>query len=172
MPKLLPQQRQADELPILVTVADNGAALGRHRQHRHQLRFGAGLQADGDVFGGDDILYHRFLLIDLDRKQRRITVGVVQLGDVLFEGTGQLAHAVLENIRKAHQQRQIQPAVAQLRDQLVQIDRRVDPRSRTHLHVAEITGIEVTRPPMANAIDTSTVCDRPGGSILFARTPR
>ena len=36
VPELLPHQRQADELAILVAVADDGAALRRQRQHCQQ----------------------------------------------------------------------------------------------------------------------------------------
>ena len=102
--QLLPEQRQADELPVLVTVADDGTALGRHGQHRHELGLGAGFQADGHVLGRNDVLDHRFLLVDLDRVQGGVAAGIVQLGDILLEGAGQLPHPVLEDVGKAQQQ--------------------------------------------------------------------
>ena len=101
--ELLPHQRQADELAVLVTVADDGAALRRQRQHGQQLGLGAGLEADGDVLRGDDVLDHRLLLVDLDRVQRGVAVLVFQALDAGVEGTGQAAHAVLQNVREAHQ---------------------------------------------------------------------
>ena len=101
MPELLPEQRQADELAILVAVADNGPALGGQRQYRHQLRLGARLQTNGDTLGGNDVLHHRLLLVDLDRVERGIAVVVIQLGNAAVEGAGQLTHPVLQNVRKA-----------------------------------------------------------------------
>lgn len=90
VPELLPHQRQLDELAVLVAVADDGAALRGQRQHRHEFRLGACLQADGDVLGGDDVLHHRFLLVDLDRIQRGIAALVFEALDVRVEGAGEL----------------------------------------------------------------------------------
>ncbi|RMS00853.1 hypothetical protein ALP75_204313 [Pseudomonas syringae pv. actinidiae] len=44
--QLLAHQRQTDELAVLVTVADDGAAFGRQGQHGHQLRLGASFQTN------------------------------------------------------------------------------------------------------------------------------
>ena len=122
MAKLLAHQCQTDELAVLVAVADDGAALRRQRQHRQQLRLGAGFQADGDVLGGDDVLDHRFLLVHLDRVQRGVLALVFQALDVGVERTGQLTHAVLQDVRETDQQWQGQAALAQLVHLLEQID--------------------------------------------------
>ena len=168
--KLLADQCQVDELAILVAIADNGAAFGRQRQHRHEFRLGAGLQADGDVLGGDDVLHHRFLLVDLDRIKRGIAGAVLQCLDVAVKGAGQLAYPRLQNVRKTHQQRQIQPALAQLPYQLVQVDTACLRAARHDLDMALFVDVEIPRAPMANAIDTAAVCHGPGRCVFFART--
>ncbi len=110
--ELLPHQRQADEFTVLVAVADDGAALRRQRQHGHQLRLGASFEADRNILRGDDVLDHRLLLVDLDRVQRGVLALVFEALDIGIEGTGQMTHTVLKNVREAHQQRQGQPSVA------------------------------------------------------------
>ncbi|MNE36696.1 hypothetical protein D3C80_1305160 [compost metagenome] len=171
--ELLAHQRQADELAVLVAVADDGAALRRQRQHRQQLGLGAGFQADGDVLGGDDVLHHRFLLVDLDRVQRGVAAAVAETGDVGVEGAGELAHAILEDAGKAHQQRQRQPGGAQLADQVVQIDRRALRPVRTHLDVAGLVDRVVAGAPVADAVDAAAVDHAPVAacSLAFCHVP-
>ena len=62
-----------------------------------------------DVLRGDDVFHHRLLLVDLDRVQRGVFALVFQTSDVLVERAGQLTHAVLQDVREAHQQWQGQP---------------------------------------------------------------
>ncbi len=162
MADLLPDERQVDELAILVAIAHDGAALGRQRQYRHQLWFGTGFQSDGDILGGNDVLDHRLLLVDLDRVQRGVAATVGKLGDVAIKGAGQLSHTVLENVRKAHQQRQIQAAVTQLGDELVQVDGLAVRPVRHDLDVPSFIGVEIPGAPMADAIDAAAVAYRPG----------
>ncbi|MCY1401181.1 hypothetical protein D9M71_162930 [compost metagenome] len=166
--ELLPHQRQLDELAVLVAVADDGAALRRQRQHRQQLGLGAGFQADGDVLRGDDAFHHRFLLVDLDRVQRGVAALVFQARDVGVEGAGQLAHAVLQDVREAHQQRQRQPRFAQLADQRVKIDRLAVHALRTRLDVAGVVDREIAGAPVANAVDAAAVGHGPVAAVVFA----
>ncbi len=166
--ELLAHQRQTDELAVLVAVADDGAALRRQRQHRQQLRLGAGFQADGDVLGGDDVLDHRFLLVDLDRVQRGVLALVFQALDVGVERTGQLTHAVLQDVRETHQQWQGQAALAQLVDLLEQIDRRTARTVGTNFDATGVIDREIPGPPMANPVNTAAVRNCPLAAIVFA----
>ena len=166
--ELLAHQRQADELTVFVTVADDGAALRRQGQHGQQLRLGAGFQADGNVLGGNDVLDHRFLLVHLDRVQRGVLALVFQALDVGIEGTGQLAHAVLQDIGEAHQQRQRQAAFAQLIDLLVQVDGRAVRAVRTDFYATGFIDREIPGPPMANPVNTAAVRNCPLAAIVFA----
>ncbi|MNQ67247.1 hypothetical protein D3C85_817630 [compost metagenome] len=171
--ELLADQRQADELAVLVAVADDGAALRRQRQHGQQLGLGAGFQADGDVLGGDDVLHHRLLLVDLDRVQRGVAVAVAETGDIGVEGAGELAHAILEDAGKAHQQRQRQPGSAQLADQVVQIDGHAVGTLRADLDVAGLVDREVAGAPVADAVDPAAVGHAPVAacSLAFCHVP-
>ncbi len=168
VPELLAHQRQADELAVLVAVADDGAALGCQRQHRHQLRLGAGLETDGDVLRGDDVLDHRLLLVDLDRVQRGVAALVFEALDVGVEGAGQPPHAVLQDVRKAHQQRQRQSGLAQLLDQPVELDGLALGAVRAHLHPAVVVDREIARAPVANAVDAAAVRRGPLATVVFA----
>ncbi|MNF40997.1 hypothetical protein D3C84_220140 [compost metagenome] len=168
MAELLAHQRQADELAVLVTVADDGAALRRQRQHGQQLGLGASFQADGDVLGGDDVFHHRFLLVDLDRVQRGVLALVFQTLDVGVECAGQLTHAVLQDVRETDQQRQGQAAFAQLVDLLVQVDRRAARTVRTNFDATGVIDREIPGPPMANPVNTAAVRNCPLAAIVFA----
>ena len=168
MAQLLAHQRQTNELAVLVTVADDGAALRRQRQHGQQLRLGAGFEADRDVLGGDDVFHHRFLLVDLDRVQRGVFALVFQALDVGVERTGQLTHAVLQNVREAHQQRQGQAALAQLVDLLEQVDGRTGRTVGTNFDATGFIDREITGPPMADPVNTAAVRHGPLAAIVFA----
>ena len=170
MTQLLADQRQMDKLAILVAIADDGAALGCQRQHRHQLRLGTGFQADRHVLGGDDVLDHGFLLVDLDRIQRGIAAAVAQRLDIAIKGTGQLPYPCLQNVRETHQQWQVQPAFAQLTNQLMQVNTGA---FRTTWHDLDMTlfiNVEIPGTPVPNAVNTAAVGHGPGRCIFFART--
>ncbi|ESR71834.1 hypothetical protein T266_06910 [Pseudomonas aeruginosa VRFPA05] len=110
----------------------------------------------------------RFLLVDLDRIQRGIAALVFEALDVRVEGAGELAHAVLQDIREAHQQRQAQARLAQLADQLVEIDGRRVGALRTHFDIAAIVDGEITRTPVADAVYAAAVGHGPVAAIVFA----
>jgi len=133
-----------------------------------QFGFGAGFQPDGHVLGGDDVLDHRLLLVDLDRVQGGVLALVFQARDVGVEGAGQLAHAVLQNVGKAHQQRQRQAALAQLVNLLVQVDRRAVRAVGAHFDAPGFIDGEIPSAPMADAINTAAVGHGPLATIVFA----
>ena len=166
--KLLAHQRQANELTVLVAVADDGTALRRQRQHSQQLGLGAGFKADGNVLRGDDVFHHRFLLVDLDRVQRGVLALVLQARDIGIERTGQLAYAVLQNVGEAHQQGQRQAALAQFVNLLVQVDRRAVGPVGAHFDAPGFIDGEITSAPMADAINTAAVGHGPLATIVFA----
>lgn len=166
--KLLTHQRQANELTVLVAIADDGAALRRQRQHCQQLGFGAGFQADGNVLRGDDVFHHRFLLVDLDRVQRGVLALVFQARDVGVEGTGQLAHTVLQNVREAYQQGQRQPALAQFVDLFEQVDRSALRAVGAYFDAPGFIDGEIASAPMADTINTAAVGHGPLATIVFA----
>ncbi len=115
-------QRQADVLAILVTVADDAATGRGAGQHGHQLGLAAGLEADTVTATGHDLLDHAALLVDLDRVDRPVSPGIAQAARHAVEGATQLADPVLQHVVETHQYRQAQAAGLQVAGQLVQID--------------------------------------------------
>ncbi len=118
MAELLAHQRQADVLAVLVAVADDqrGAVAGEC-QHGEQLRFAAGFEADPAVAalaGGEDLLDHAALLVDLDRVHGGIATLVLFFAHGQIEGVAQLLDAVMEDVAEAYQYRQAQAGFAQL----------------------------------------------------------
>ncbi|MNM75965.1 hypothetical protein D3C81_877680 [compost metagenome] len=166
--KLLAHQRQANELTVLVTVADDGPALGRQCQHGQQLGLGAGFQANRHILRGDDVLHHRFLLVDLDRVQRGVLALVLQTRDVGIERARQLAYAVLQNVRETDQQRQRKAALTQLVDLLEEVDRRALGPIGAHFDAPGFIDGEITSAPMADTINTAAVGHGPLATIVFA----
>ena len=116
VPQALPHQGEADEFAVFIAVAHNGAAFGRKRQHDHQFRLGARFQPDGNliVFRHDDVFHHRFLLVDLNRVNRRVAPLIIVFADGAVKRSAQTRHTVLQNIGKAKQHRQILAALVQL----------------------------------------------------------
>ena len=167
MAELLPHQRQADEFAILVAVADDGATLRRQRQHRHQLRLRACFQADRYILRSDDVLDHRFLLVDLDRVQRGVFALIFEALNVGIEGTGQMTYPVLQNVREAHQQRQGQPGIAQLLDQAGEFNGRAIGSLWAHFDMTVITDRKVACTPVANTIDATAVRCGPLTAVIF-----
>ena len=124
-PELLGEQRRLDEGAVLVAVAQDqrlGVLLQRERDQ--QLGLGAGL--DPEVEGAavlDQLLDHVALLVDLDRVDAAVAALVVVLRDRLLEGAEQLLDARPQDVGEADQDRQVEPAAAQVVDELLEVDR-------------------------------------------------
>ncbi len=118
--------------------------------------------------GRNDVFDHRFLLVHFDRIQRGVLALVFQALDVGIEGTGQLAHAVLQDIRETYEQRQGQAALAQLVDLLEQVNRRAGRTVRTNFDATGVIDREIPGPPMADPVNTAAVRNCPLAAIVFA----
>jgi hypothetical protein len=133
--ELLREQRDLYVLAILVAVADDqGLGVVHDRHDRQQLRLAARLEAD--VVGAaevDHLLDHVALLVHLDRIDRAVPVLELVLGDRAAEALAQVADARREDVREADQQRHVQAAAAQVRDQVVQVDAGAAVAARTDL---------------------------------------
>ena len=105
MSQFLANQRQMNEFTIFIAITDDGAAFWRQRQYRHQLGLGARFKPDRDVFCGDNILNHGFLLVHLNRIKRGVAALIIQRCDALIKSAGELLDPRLQNIRETHQQR-------------------------------------------------------------------
>ena len=162
--KLGADQRAADVAAILVAIADDDAAGRRQAEHGRQFRLRASFKAHAVGAMRDDRLDHRFLLVDLDRVDRRVAAGVLQLLDHLREGTGQHIDAVLQDVGEAHQHGQVQPFQRQSFGQLKQVDRDRRIRAlRTHDDVAFGIDVEVAIAPLGHVVQIDRVARRPAG---------
>ena len=122
--QLAPQQRQLDELAILVAVADDQPLdILQHGQHRVQLRLRARLQPPAKLAAElDDFLHHLPLLVHLDRIDPEVVALVAGFLARNREAPGNLRHAPAQDVREAKQQRRVHAAPAQLVAQITQVD--------------------------------------------------
>ena len=160
-------QRETDVFAILVAVADDQPARPRQCEHRHQLRLAAGFQAEAFARVRRQRAGDGRVLVDLDRVHGGVAAGVIPFLLRLRERRLQLAQAITENLREAHQQRQF--GAAGLR----RIHDRGQRRTRT-LHTAGMDhdaalriDIEIPFGPVRDRIGLAGKVDGPGGHGSF-----
>ncbi len=163
-----PDQRQADVFAVLVAVADDQPARPRQRQHRHQFRLAARFQAETLAVVAGQGAGHAAVLVDLDRVHRGVAAGVVPVGLGLGEGRLQLAQALAQDVRKAHQHRQLGAGRARGVHHLGQRDRHAIGALRAHHHPAGRIHVEIPIGPMRDRIGLAGLVEGPiahrGGS--------
>ena len=103
-------QGHADELGVLVAVADNQApALVLQRQPGEQFRLAPHFQAKIERPARvQDFLHHFAQLVDLDGKDAAIDVLIIEFRNGGGEGLVDGLHPVAENVLKPNQQRKLQ----------------------------------------------------------------
>ena len=168
-PELATDQRQADVLAVLVAVADDQPARARQRQHRHQFGFAAGLQAEAVAGMRCQRPGDAAVLVDLDRIHRGVAAAVIPVGLRLRERGLQLAQAIAEDVREAHQQRQARAGGARGIDDVGQCDRRAAFPARTHRDAAGRIDIEIALRPMWDRIGLAGKIERPGSHRRIRR---
>ena len=169
-PDLLGQHRHLDELGVLEAVADDRDVVGGQCRHRHQLRLAARL--DAEVVGTpelQDFLDHLALLVDLDRVHARVLARVRVLLDRSLEGAGDVAQAMLQDVGKAHQDRQRDAAHLQAIHQLLEVDRPLALLGRVHEHVPVLANREVAVAPAVDVVQLGRIDGRPGVGGAGAR---
>ena len=124
-PELLREERRLDERAVLVAVAEDerlGVLLQRERDE--QLGLGAGLDPEVE---GPAVLHQLLddvaLLVDLDRVDAAEGALVVVLGDRLLERAEELLDARAQDVGEADQDREVEPAAAEVVHQLLEVDR-------------------------------------------------
>ena len=161
--ELAADQRQADELAILVAVADHHAARPREPEHRHQLRLGARLQAEAFAALRGEFTGHVEVLVDLDRVDRGVAAGVIELRHGAAEGGLQLAQAVAEDVGEAQQQGQLQALARGLVEDLRQRERGTARAPRQRAHSAGRVHVEIAVRPVRDGIGVAGAVEGPGG---------
>ncbi len=168
--ELLAHQCQAHVLAILVPVADDqrGAVPGEG-QHGEQLRLAAGLQADAaaaTLLGGEDLLDHPALLVDLDRVDGGVAAAEGLLLHGGIEGGAQLLDPVVEDVGEAHQHRQAQAGALELGDQLVQRQGRALGLAAQGAHqgMPRVVHVVVAAAPLVDIPDAACALRRAAGT--------
>src|SRR5690606_479640 len=115
-------ERKADVLAVLVAVAHDDAVLARARQHREQLRFGTGFEPEALAAVLKQGVHDAALLVHLDGIHGGVTPAVALSRDGAVERLAQLAYAMMQDPRKAHEYGQRKLHALELARELVQVD--------------------------------------------------
>ena len=121
---LLCQQRQLDEVLVLVAVADDEAvAVHVGGEDGMQLGLGAGFEAQVIAFAvADNLLHDGAHLVHLDGEDDEVLALVFVLFASLAEAFVGLLNAIVEDVGEAQQHRRRHMACGQLVDDLLQVD--------------------------------------------------
>ena len=175
-PELAPPQRELHVRLVLVAVADDhGLFADVVRERDRQLGLAARLEADAARATGidqrrDDV----GVLVHLDRIHAAVHTVIVELADRAVEGIEQLVHAVGEDLREPHQQREAQLASLDAIDERMQIDP-APVAIGMHGQVAAAVDAEVALPPVVDAVVAARIAARVGhdrtSSAASGRSP-
>ncbi len=161
--ELAPEQRGADEVVVLVAVADDERlVVGVHREAREDLGLAADL--DAVVVGPpriEDLLHHLAELVDLDREDAAVHAAELVLGDGLEEGLVEGAHPVVEQILEADQQRRLQALRHRVVHHLADVDLLPALLQRGDRDVPAFVHVEVPAAPAVDQVQLGGVLGRP-----------
>ena len=161
--QLAADQGQADELTVLVAIADDQAARAGQAQHGHQLGLGAGLEAKAFTTGRGQLAGDAAVLVHLDRVHGGVAALVVEFLHRAAEGGLQLAQAVAQDVGEPQQQRQLQAGVGGLGHDLGQGQLGAAGAARAHDHAALAVHVEVALAPVGNGVGVAGAVEGPGG---------
>src|SRR4029079_2071712 len=140
-----------------------------------ELRLAARLQAEVEgpaVF--DQLLDDVALLVDLDRVDAAIAALVVVLGDGLLERSAELLDARAEDVGEAEEYGEVQAALTEILDELLEVDGVGSRSGGCDLDVAGVVDGEEVPAPTTDVVQLEGVLDRPGpelGLQLFLPPP-
>ena len=157
------QDRCLDVEPILVAVADQ-QRLGvvQQRESDQQFRFASCFQTEVPALAAaHQLLHHVALLVALHREDALVPAGVAVLRDGAFKGGVEPLQTVFEDVVEANQQRQRQVAAFQLRHQIHQIQAAAAIPLGLNADVAAPIDGEIRIAPAVEAVQRSTVLNRP-----------
>jgi len=173
--ELAADQCQTDVFAVLVAVADDQPTRPAQRQHRHQFRLGTGFQTETLAVMAGQGAGHAAMLVDLDRIDRGVAARIVPVRLRLRERGLQLAQTLAEDVRKAHQQRQLGTGGARRIDDLRQRNHRALRACGAHHHMPGGIDVEVPVGPVRNRIGLAGLVQGPstagshGFSLFLAR---
>ncbi len=101
------------------------------------------------------------LLIDLDRKHAPVGSVVPVLSDCALKAVVEKPDAILKDVRKSNQQRQIKPALRQLLRKIVEIDRPVFGRIGPYFDMPVTIDAKVGLSPAFDLVELAAFLDAP-----------
>ncbi len=170
-----------DVAVVLEAVADDDA-IRRILGDRHdgeQLGLRSDLETEAELLAvAINFLDHEALLVDLDRKNRRIAVLVIVFHDRGVECIRQMAQAMREDVGKSNHDRRVQIARLESLDDVVEIDLVRCVHTWADDHVAITIDREIALAPGLDLIQVQRVLDLPNlvreqllcGNVHVART--
>ncbi|MNM90848.1 hypothetical protein D3C81_1031260 [compost metagenome] len=161
--QLAADQGQADVLAVLVAVADDQATRARQRQHGHQFRLAARFQAEAFTVVAGQGAGHSAVLVHLDRVHGGVAARIVPILLGLGERRLQLAQALAEDVREAHQQRQLGAGRARGIHHLGQRHHRAIRPGRSHHHVPGLIHVEIAIRPVRDRVGLAGLVEGPIG---------
>ena len=150
---LLANQRQTNVLTVFVAVTDNDrTGHARMRQNRHQLRFGAGFEAQR-LAGVDKGLNHAAVLVHLNRVNQEVVAFIAVGFTRALEGGVNRTQAMLQDLREAEQCRQTLALCFTGFHQFGEVHARFrDVRIRANADVAQFVDVVVVIAPPGNIV--------------------
>ncbi len=123
-PELAPEEREPEELLVLVAVADGERlGVGVHPEDDEQLALRARLEpvVVGRA-GVEDLLHHLAELVHLDRVDAEVARAVPHLGDRLPEGLVDLLHPGAQHVLEPDDAGEADPPFAEVLDHVHEVD--------------------------------------------------
>src|SRR5690606_36156513 len=172
VPELLAHEREADELLVLVAVADDQVVRPlRQREDRLELRLAADLEADAvRLAEGDDLLDDVALLIDLDRVDRGVPALVVELADRGPEPLREPDDARAQDVREAKEQREPDALGLQVHRHLEEVQPAIRITGRVDGDVPLLVDAKVADPPAVDVVQLAGIVYRPAHRFGFSST--
>ena len=172
------EQREVDELLVLVAIADHARLRVVERAERgDQLRLAAGFETVVELPAvAGDVLHDLLLLIDLDREDALVLAFVFGLFDGLAEARVELVDARFQDVADADQNGHVHAAFPDALHDVGQADRRgVLVRVRRDRKFALLVDVEIARAPVVDAVKRGGILRRPVFEFIFldvhSRTP-
>jgi hypothetical protein len=153
-----------DELVVLEAVADDRRVVVVDDRHDgEQLGLAAGFEAEAELFAEVvDLFDHVPLLVDLDGVDAAVAAVVVVVANGVLERLVQPLHTVLQDVGEADEAGELDVALAQLVDELFEVDVLLRVLPRVDGDVAVVVDAEVTLAPVGDAVDLGRLGGRPG----------
>src|SRR4030088_1696291 len=169
--KLSTKERDADVSFVLVAVADDEALrVFVHGERSDRLRLAPGLETEVKLLPRiDDLLDHLAQLIDLDRKNAAIISSIVELAHGGLKRAVDRFDAMPQQILKANDQRETEPAVARFVHDFEDVDLAAKLLGGLRDHVTPLVDREISAAPAIDIVSRNSCINVPFVLHFFGR---